>query len=61
MSMKAIKLGGYRMNFDLEDVRRCSDHAKRQTRKTAGTIKSLKRLIHRAERLQGKIACLIGE
>jgi hypothetical protein len=61
MSMKAIKLGGRDVNWDLEDVRRCSDHAKRQTRKTASTIRSLKRLIHRAERLQGKIACLIGE
>ena len=61
MSLKASKMGGYRMNFDLEDVRRSSDHVRRQTRKTAATIRSLKRLIHRAERIQGKISCLIGE
>ena len=61
MSLKAAKLGGYKVNFDLEEVRQCSDHAKRQTRKTAATVRSLKRLIHKAERIQGKILCLIGE
>jgi len=61
MSMRAIKVGGSQVHWDLEDIRRCSDHVRRQSRKTAATIKSLKRLIHRAERLQGKIACLIGE
>ena len=49
---------GRRLKRDVDHIRESSG---RTTRKDARTMRTLKRLIHRAERLQGKIACLIGE
>ena len=61
MSMSAERFGGRRIHRELEDCRNANQHPERQSPRVAATIKSLKRLIVKAERIQGKILCLIGE